>query len=155
MPLDRSRRRVLLAGGASLPVLLGGCSAVPGLAGEPKQVRIARLSVLNNDDRPRTFDVLIRDVDTDSVAFWKTYTARAMTDRDGDGNAETDGTIWESPVASPGRYALYARAGRESPASDPDRQSVRLPTTGECLSVQVEVGITGHLSIEHDTVESC
>lgn len=62
---------------------------------------------------------------------------------------------WESPVRAPGNYALHARAEAADPAGETQVTSTQLQTDADCLSVLVEVGIMGELSVDVDTEDAC
>lgn len=155
MPSALPRRDLLSGGSTLLTVLLAGCSTLSELPGDSRQVRIGRVSVTNSDDQPRTFDILIRDRETDEIIFWETYTARAMTDWDGDETTEQDWHSWENPVSTPGKYVVHARAVAETSPSETEWESKRLPTDVSCLHIDIEVGLMGQLSISHDKINSC
>lgn len=155
MPSTRSRRMLLLSAGTVLSILLSGCSSVSEFTQESGSVSVAEVWVKNLGDSPVVFDVVIEDVTDNEVVFWETHLTRPMADRDDDGNEEIDMHSWENPVQSPGNYALHARAEADDPAGGTQVTSTQLQTDVDCLSILVEIGIMGELSIDVDTEDAC
>jgi hypothetical protein len=155
MPSSLRRRRLLLGIGTGLAAPLSGCSAASRLTRTDRRVRITEIRLKNLDDHSRVFDVVVLDAEHDEVVFWRTYAARAMVDRDGDGNEEIDATVWEDPVSSTGEYVVHVRARQDTAGGERDIESVRLPADSACLAVTVEVGLMRDLSITYDDVRSC
>jgi hypothetical protein len=155
MPSTWSRRTLLLSAGAVLSVPLSGCSTATDVVRESTRVSIAEIWVKNLGDRPTVFDVVVEDAARDEVVFWNTYAARGMLDGDGDGDEEIDVHSWDSPVESRGTYVLHARAVPEGASGDSQTESVPLQTDAGCVSVTVEIGLLGDLSIDIDGVDSC
>jgi len=155
MPSTQSRRMLLLAAGTVFSIPLSGCSSVSELTRDPKSISIANVWVKNLGDSHIVFDVVIEDVTDDEVVFWETYKTHPMSDRDDDGTEEIDMHSWENPVQSPGNYALHARAEVDEPTGEGQVKSVHLQTDADCLSVMVEIGLMGELSIDVNTDNAC
>jgi hypothetical protein len=146
---------LLLAAGGALSISLSGCSSVSELTRESNPISIAEVWVKNLGDSPVVFDVVIEDVTDNEVVFWETHPTRPMADRDDDGDEEIDIHSWETPVQSPGNYALHARAETDAPAGETQLTSTQLQADAGCLSILVEIGIMGELSVDVDTEDAC
>jgi hypothetical protein len=146
---------LLLSAGTVLSIPLSGCSSVSEFTQESGSVSIADVWVKNLGDSPVVFDVVMEDVTDNEVVFWETHPTRPMADRDDDGNEEIDIHSWENPVQSPGNYALHARTEADDPAVGRQVASTQLQTDVDCLSILVEIGIMGELSVDVDTEDAC